>query len=83
VREGGVSRGVFKLHYKILHRLGLAMDLGGSYNEAAILIASHRLPGGVRPWALLSRQVSAALVSLPLAWVTRAEKFRVLIFEWI
>ena len=45
MREGGVSRGVFKLHYKILHRLGLAMDLGGSYNEAAILIASHRLPG--------------------------------------
>jgi hypothetical protein len=42
------------------------MDLGGSYNEAAILTASHHLPGGVRPWALLSRQVSAAPVSLPL-----------------
>ena len=59
------------------------MDVRGSYNEAAILLASHRLPGGVRPWALLSRQVSVAPVSLPCLGHTRREIFCLLIFEWI
>ena len=65
MREGGVSRGVFKLHYKILHRLGLAMDFGGSYNEVAILIRLTPPPRrGEAVGAAEQTGLSSALFSL-------------------
>ena len=64
---------MFELHYKILHKLSLAMIFGGRYKKAAILISLT--PPPKRREAVGAAEQTGLSSALFFAWVTHADKF--------